>query len=439
MKKNIVFYFSDQQRWDTVNKELTPNLMKLAENGVFYEHNYTCQPVCGPARACLQTGQYASQNGCLTNGVPLPTHIKPLAEYFKDSGYQTGYIGKWHLASNRYPGVGAHYEKKAVPKERRGGYEFWRGVDLLEFTSHGYDGYVYDENNNKCEFKGYRADCINDYALEFIEKRNKEKPFFLFVSQLEPHHQNNKRRYEGYKPTVKNYENYPIPTDLQGYKGNYREMYPDYLSAINRLDYNIGLLIDKLKEENLLEDTVIIYTSDHGCHFKTRSGEYKRNCHDSCIRTPLIISGGNFKGGKVEQGFTSLIDLPSTMLAIANIEIPQIFAGKNLQNSLESSDNLRKNIFVQISENGIGRAIRTKEYKYSVKALVGGLIKQKANIYVERYLYDLMNDPDEKHNLIKSPDYKDVRLKMRQELITEMIKISEKEPMILPAISSRNR
>ena len=227
-KKNIIFYFSDQQRWDTVNEEVTPNLCALAKEGIKYENNFTCQPVCGPARACLQTGVYATQCGCYWNGIPLPSDIKPLAHYFNEAGYQTAYIGKWHLASNRLPGVGLHCESTAIPREKQGEYQYFRGADVLEFTSHGYDGYIFDESGNKLDFKGYRADCINDYALEFLDKRDKDKPFFMFVSQLEPHHQNDHHTYEGYKPTVEKYKDYPLPDDLTFLKGNYKEMYPDY-------------------------------------------------------------------------------------------------------------------------------------------------------------------------------------------------------------------
>lgn len=90
----------------------------------------------------------------------------------------------------------------------------------------------------------------------------------MFVSQLEPHHQNDHRRFEGYKDTVDNYKAYPIPDDLTFLKGDYEEMYPDYISAINRLDYNFGRLVNKLKELGIYDDTVLIYSSDHGCHFK---------------------------------------------------------------------------------------------------------------------------------------------------------------------------
>ena len=222
--KNIIFYFSDQQRWDTVNEKVTPNLMELANEGVLFENSFTCQPVCGPARSCLQSGMYATETGCYTNGIALPRDITPLAEYFNRAGYQTAYIGKWHLGSDKYPGIGVHCEKTAVPRDRQGKYQYWRAADCLEFTSHGYDGYIFDENGKKIDFKGYRADCINDFALEFLEKRDKDKPFFMFVSQLEPHHQNDESRVEGYKETVEKYKTYPLPDDLTFLKGDYREM-----------------------------------------------------------------------------------------------------------------------------------------------------------------------------------------------------------------------
>lgn len=119
MRPNIIFYFSDQQRWDTVNEEATPNLMQLAREGIQFENSYTCQPVCGPARACLQTGMYATQCGCYWNGVPLPQTIRPMAEYFNEAGYETAYVGKWHLASDRLPNVGFHCEKQRSRKSAR--------------------------------------------------------------------------------------------------------------------------------------------------------------------------------------------------------------------------------------------------------------------------------------------------------------------------------
>ena len=441
MRPNIIFYFSDQQRWDTVNEEATPNLMQLAREGIQFENSYTCQPVCGPARACLQTGMYATQCGCYWNGVPLPQTIRPMAEYFNEAGYETAYVGKWHLASDRLPNVGFHCEKTAIPKERQGGYKnWWRAADVLEFTSHGYDGYVFDAEGNQIDFKGYRADCINDFALEYLDQKTSDDPFFLFISQLEPHHQNDRHCYEGPKETVEKFRDYPIPPDLSFLEGDYEKMYPDYMAAINRLDENVGRLVAKLKEKGLYENTILIYTSDHGSHFKTRNLEYKRSCHDSATHTPLIIRGGPFQGGTKVERLVSLIELPPAMLDLAGIPIPKSYMGHSLVRELAGEEPERDCVFIQISESQCGRAIRTKQYKYSVRALAPtGYTIHRSPVYFEDYLYDLTKDPIEKNNLIKDRSYAFVRQKMKKLLLREMERAGEKKPVILPAYRSRNK
>ncbi len=147
-KPNILFIFSDQQRWDSVEcygsplfKGLTPNLDKLASEGVCFEHAFTCQPVCGPTRAVLQTGKYATEVGCFRNNIALPENETTLAHWLSKAGYEVGYLGKWHLASS----VGAenNFRSRAVPPRLRGGYkDFWLASDVLEFTSHGYGGHM---------------------------------------------------------------------------------------------------------------------------------------------------------------------------------------------------------------------------------------------------------------------------------------------------------
>lgn len=440
MKPNIIFYFSDQQRWDTINETVTPNLMDLASDGIEFSNSFTCQPVCGPARACLQSGLYATQNKCYWNGVALPNDIKPLAEYFNEAGYETAYIGKWHLASDRLPNVGVHCEKTAIPKDRQGGYkDFWRASDVLEFTSHGYDGYVFDAEGNKIDFTGYRADCINDFAFEYLDNKTSDKPFFMFISQIEPHHQNDHHCYEGPKELVPKFKDYPIPDDLSFLKGDYKEMYPDYIAAISSLDSNVGKLVNYLKEKNLYDNTIIIYTSDHGSHFKTRNQEYKRSCHDSATHTPLIISGGIFKGGKVDDRLVSLIDLPPTLLDMAGIDIPKSYMGKSLIKEIEN-DEERDCVFIQISESQCGRAIRTKKYKYSVRSITpSGFTTHSSKVYFEDYLYDLEKDPIEKNNLIKDKEYANIRKELKEMLIREMVNAGENKPVILPAYRVRKK
>ena len=310
---------------------------------------------------------------------------------------------------------------------------------MLEFTSHGYDGYVFDGDGNQIDFTGYRADCINDFALEYLDNRDTEKPFFLFISQLEPHHQNDRHTYEGYKETVAQYRDYPLPDDLTFLKGDYAAMYPDYISAINRLDYNVGRLVQKLKDLGIYDDTVILYTSDHGSHFKTRNPEYKRTCHESASHTPLIIRGGGFEGGRKETRLSSLIDIPPTLLSLAGIEIPETYMGVDLTAQINHPEKKRDCVFMQISESQCGRAIRTDRYKYAIRgAGVTGYLHHSAKVYFEDYLYDLEKDPIEKYNLIKDPHYKNVRRELKQMLKDQMQQAQEAPPVILPAVIKRS-
>lgn len=436
MRPNIIFYFSDQQRWDTLNSTLMPNVWELGENGVLFSDSYTCQPVCGPARACLQTGQFATENRCFWNGIALKENTKTLADYFNENGYDTAYIGKWHLASDRYPGIGIHCEKTAVPRERQGGYKYWRAADILEFTSHGYDGYVFDENGKKIDFTGYRADCINDFAIEYINNHNGEKPFFMFVSQLEPHHQNDRGHFEGPTDMIDKFRDYPLPEDLTFLNGNYKDEYPDYLAAIHSLDENMEKLVKTLKDKGIFDNTVIVYTSDHGCHFKTRNAEYKRSCHDSSIHTPLVFGGGAVNKSDVLDCLVSLIDIPPTLLSLADISIPETYSGNILPVNKKDVPE-RDCVFIQISESQVGRAVRTKEWKYSARALGSGWYKPNAVHYFDDFLYDLKNDPYEKNNLVNNKNCEKILNQMRALLAREMVNAGEKKPIFHKPLKTR--
>lgn len=269
---NILFLFSDQQRPDTMGcygqaLPVSPQLDRLAAEGVRFDGAFTCQPVCGPARAALQTGKWATRTGCFKNNIALPETERTLAHYLNDAGYQTGYIGKWHLAST---GEEQNYREKPIPPHLRGGYrDFWVASDVLEFTSHSYDGHLFDGDGNRRDFPPgrYRADVLGDHALDFLRQRQTDRPFFLFVSWIEPHHQNDHNLYEGPHGSKERFANYAVPGDLAGTAGDWRENYPDYLGCCAAIDQNVGRLRDELQRQGILDNTLIIYTSDHGSHW----------------------------------------------------------------------------------------------------------------------------------------------------------------------------
>ncbi|MEG0178435.1 MAG: sulfatase-like hydrolase/transferase [Oscillospiraceae bacterium] len=444
-KPNIVFYFADQQRWDTLGcmgqkLDVTPNIDELAKSGTLFENAFTCQPVCGPARACLQTGRYATEVGCHINGIaPQFGNVKMLAEYFNEADYRTAYVGKWHLATDMHKGL--NYETAAIPHSRRGGYkDYWMAADVLEFTSHGYNGYVYDENCEKVNFTGYRADCINNYAIDFVQKQSEEKPFFLFVSQIEPHHQNDDKRFEGPCGSKEKFCKFTPPGDLVGKGGDWQENYPDYLGACHSLDENLGRLVTALKDKGLWENTILFYTADHGSHFRTRNSEYKRSCHDASIHIPLLVVGGCFNTGRRVKNVVSLIDLPTTLLDCAGIEMPKEFKGRSLcelaENPTMSWDNTA---FLQISESQVGRAIRTERYTYSVRGEKEGFITDvNSDVYYEDFLYDDIADVHQQNNLVNDFAFADVRKALSEKLAQKMREANEELPNIKP-ITDRNK
>ncbi len=448
MAYNIIFYFSDQQRWDTCGcygqpLNITPNLDALANEGVKFENAFSPQPVCGPCRALFQTGRYATETGCFRNNLMLPAGIKTLGNYIEEAGYETAYIGKWHLASDgeleKAPTI--DHTITAIPKELRGGYTgYWRAADVLEFTSHGYDGYVFDENNNRIDFKGYRADCINDMALEFFDTYDRKKPFFMTVSQIEPHHQNDHNHYEGPDGSKERFADFILPHDLEVLKGNAAEEYPDYLGQCASLDENLGKLIARLKKEGLYENTIIIYTSDHGSHFKTRNtdshlngyDDYKRTGHDAALHVPLIIAGGPFTGGITVKELVSTESIPKTILSLAGVEVGDAMIGEKLLDVVQKKDNNRiEQVFAQISESRIGRVIRTPDYLYGVYAPgINGGEKGASDFYADDYLYDLKEDPWQLNNVAANPAYQTEKEDLRHRLLDWIEKAEGYRPEI---------
>ncbi len=442
---NILFFFSDQQRWDTCGcygqkLPVTPNLDRMAAEGVRFDMAFTNQPVCGPARALLQTGKYATEVNCPTNHCILPRDHKTIAHWVSEAGYEVGYLGKWHLASFGERGGPDDFRERAVPLERRGGYkDYWLASDVLEFTSHGYDGHMFDADGNRREFPEgrYRVDAQTDWALEYLESRDGQRPFFLFLSYIEPHHQNDHACYEGPKGSKECWGEYDVPGDLQDTEGDWRENYPDYLGCCNALDSALGRIRDKLEDLGIADDTLIIYTSDHGSHFCTRNSEYKRSCHDGCLHIPMVIHGPGFTGGQAVEELTSLIDLPPTVLAAAGLEVPPYMQGRSLQQLVAgTADDWPQEVFSQISESHNGRAIRTKRWTYEVCACgetPGWVAARQSPQYQEAYLYDNEADPHQKNNLYADPDYKQVRAELRKCLLERMREAGEAEPDILPA------
>jgi arylsulfatase A-like enzyme len=431
-RPNVVVFFTDQQRWDSSGLhgnplELMPNFDRMALAGTHVAQSFTCQPVCGPARSCLQTGQYATKTGSWNNGIPLQPHCKTLAQHFNGAGYKTGYIGKWHLAS-----------KQIVPEAERGGYQYWLASNTLENTSDAYHTVMYDNENREVTLPGYRADALTDAAIRYIDMQQKQ-PFFLFVSYIEPHFQNHRDDYPAPTGYEERYRGRWMPPDLAGLPGSSAHQHlAGYWGMVKRLDESLGRMLDALRSLSLLDNTIVLFTSDHGCHFKTRNREYKRSCHESSIRVPTALGGGPFNGGGQIQKLVSLVDLPPTLLDAAGIAVPPEMQGRSILPLVNRKPtDWPEEVFVQISEAQLARAVRTQRWKYCVNAPdKEGHTYSCSDSYKEEALYDLMADPYEMCNLIEFESHNEVKSVLRERLLRRMQAAGEAVPRIEPARTS---
>ena len=425
MKPNVIVFFTDQQRWDTTGVHgnplgLTPNFDRMAREGTDVHYAFTCQPVCGPARSCLQTGLYATTTGVYRNGIELRSDQTTLAQHFRGAGYTTGYIGKWHLAL-----------EEPVTEPKRGGYQYWLASNLLEFTSDAYDTVMFDNDCKQVKLPGYRVDALTDAAIRYVDA-NQQNPFFLFISYIEPHHQNHLDDYpppDGYR---EQYTAKWIPPDLAALGGSTHAHLGGYYGMVKRLDEALGRLLDALKSLGQLDNTIILFTTDHGNHFKTRNGEYKRSCHESSIRLPTAIRGPGFMGGGRINELVSLVDMPPTLLDAAGIAVPPEMQGHSILPLVNREKvDWQQEVFVQISESQIGRAIRSKRWKYGVTAPgKGGGSAPGSDHYEEQYLYDLHADPHELTNLAGLKAFRGIADELRQRLIERMVEAGEDAPTI---------
>ena len=431
-RPNVLVIFVDQQRWDTLGINgspmgLTPNLDRLARRGVRFELPITVQPVCAPARGCLLTGQYATTHGVWRNGLGFTGQERTIADCFAEAGYETGYAGKWHLApKDSGPGW--------VPPQYRGGFrDFWEAANVLEFVSQPFDTVLYDRDGAEVRPPGYRVTAMTDRVIHFLRQEHRD-PFFFMVSYLEPHHQNDVDRYvapEGYE---ERYANPFVPPDLRALPGNWQAQLPGYYGCIANIDENVGRIVQTLEEQGLAERTIVVFTCDHGCHFRTRNAEYKRSCHDSSLRVPLVMWGPGLDRRQVIPEPVGLIDIPPTLLDAAGVAAPETMQGRSLLPLIDRQiEGWRNEVFVQISESMVARALRTERWTYcAVAPDKQGNREAGSDLYMETFLYDNFADPAQLTNLVGRNGYREVSAELRDRLAARIVEAGVQPAEIRP-------
>jgi arylsulfatase A-like enzyme len=439
-KPNIVIYHSDQFRWDFVganglnSSTRTPNLDALAATGTNFNHAVTNQPVCGPSRSVMLTGRYASETGVWHNGLGLKQELPTIATELRKAGYTANYIGKWHLAAGSAAEGGG---RGPVIQEHRGGFlDLWEASNALEFSTHPYEGTIWDRDNNPITFKDeYRVDFLTDRAEKFLRQRQ-EKPFLLLISQLEPHQQNDLARMVGPKGSAERFINAYVPPDLRAFPGDWHQQLPDYYGACESIDASVGRLRKVLEEEGMADNTIFVFMSDHGCHFCTRNQEYKRSTHNSSLRVPMLIDGPGFENARQIQEIVGIVDLAPTLLDAAGVPIPESMKGHSflpIVHDAKARAAWPNRQLIQISESMTGRAIRTKDWTYCVADPTGATKTSASTNYHEYQMYDQRNDPHELVNVAGRKEYRETAEQLRGELKKLIVTSGDPEPEIVPA------
>lgn len=416
-KPNLVFIFSDQQTFDMLgcygNQQIkTPNLDEFSKQSIRFTHCFSNSPVCAPFRGMLMSGQQPLYNGAFVNDKPLvPGHSKKFAEVLRDAGYGTAYVGKWHLQ-------GGDRNRPIPPGEMRYGFDelFLSNNCHVDFRAG--KCFYWNENGQKSFFDKWEVYGQTDQALKYLDsQKNSEKPLALFVSWHPPHDWG---KFKG-EDSLMHYK-YDAPDELMAMYNrdsikmrpgventpDRRRMYHGHMAMTTGVDIAFGQLMEKLKALNLEENTLVVFTSDHGDMLEFMDAVVpKQYAHDYSCRIPFMMRWP----GKLEAGSTtgllfSALDMMPTILGMMGLDVPKECHGKNLTKAILARDEDAVDFVpVWLYEKNSYRGVITRDYTFSTK-------KDETEPSLHNVLYDRKNDPYQLNNLFADPKMASVKEKL---------------------------
>ena len=408
-KPNIIYILTDDLGYGDLGcygQKLmkTPNIDKMAEEGIRFTQHYSGSTVCAPSRCCLMTGLHTGHARVRGNSPRLPLRPKEdftVAEMLKQAGYFTGIFGKWGLGE---PGT------TGVPNRK--GFDEWFGY-LNQGRAHNYYPEYLWENQEQYWIKEnmegkkgvYSHDLFTEKSLDFI-KRNKDNPFFLYLAYTLPHANNELGRETG--------NGIEVPTDEPYSNEVWSQQEKNFAAMVTKLDDDVGKVVRYLKELGIDEDTVIFFTSDNGPHkegghdsnFFNSSGPLrgiKRDLYEGGIRVPMIACWqGKIKPGTVSDQAWSFWDFLPTAAEIAGVSPPDDIDGIGMMSALLGQPQQDPEyLYWEFQQNSFKQAVRMGDWK-GVRLSLKGEIE----------LYNLNNDIGEEHNI--ADEYPEIVKKMAQ-------------------------
>lgn len=431
--ENVIFIISDDHRYDFMDFHEdapdfleTPSLDRMAREGVHLKNAFVTTSLCSPSRASILTGQYAHNHGVVDNGTPVPDTTTFFPESVQQEGYETGFIGKWHMGHEN--------------AEPRPGFDRW-----VSFPGQGvYEDPTFNVDGEEVPREGYMTDLLTEYALDWLKKKNDgDKPFFLYLSHKAVHAEfepadRHEGRYADVDPptppsmanTESNYQGKPDWVKAQRaswhgvdymYHGqmNYDAFYRSYAETLMALDESIGRVLDYLEESGMAENTLVLYMGDNGFLLGEHGLIDKRNAYEPSIRVPMLAWGPEF----IERGST-------VKSLIRNIDVaPTIFEATSASSNTLQFDGQS---FLSLLRGEAAQTDRTFLYEYywehafphtpTTFSLRGDKFKYiyYHGVWDQNELYDLESDPNERHNLINVPAYESTADSMRNRLFDRL-------------------
>ena len=419
-KPNIVYILADQWRGSALgyagNPDVkTPNLDAFAKESVNFTNAVSVTPVCTPHRAALLTGRFPTTTGMFVNDLYLPDEELCMAEIFKEEGYTTAYWGKWHLDG--------HGRSTYIPKERRQGFDFWKALEC----SHNYTTMPYYDNDNPelKHWQEYSPFAIVKDANQYLkEHANDTAPFLTFISIATPHypHDSAPEKYKDMYPPESLKINPNVPKELEERS---RKELQGYYAHATATDEAIGSVLDNIKALGLSENTILVFSSDHGEMMGAHGVKHftKQLAWDESIRVPFLISYpsiGEHKGTVINAPITTPDILPS-LLGLTNIEIPEAIEGENLAELIKNPDPNadRSALIMNVAPFGANyedapyRGIRTSQFTYATTPDGPSMF------------YDNLKDHYQQNNLLGKPEFQDIQKDLDAKLHIELKKIGD--------------
>src|SRR3954447_4440832 len=431
--RNVVFILTDDQRYDALGFMhgqpwlRTPNMDSLAREGAHLKNAFVTTALCSPSRASILTGIYAHRHQIVDNNTAIPPGTKFFPQLLQQAGYQTAFIGKWHMG-----GAG---------DDPQPGFHKW-----ISFKGQGTylpskDGLNIDGKH--VPQKGYITDELTDYALEWLNGIGRDQPYFLYLSHKAVHAdfvpaERHKGMYAGQKfqppktmaesgqyaqhrpMWVQNQRNswhgvdFPYHSDL-----NIAEYYERYAETLMAVDESIGRILKALRDRGDLDSTLIVFMGDNGFQFGEHGLIDKRTAYEESMRVPMLARCPDlFKGGTVVNEVVSGLDIMPTVLETAGVSIPNGLDGRSMLRLLTAKGDpeWRKELLYEyywernFPQTPTMHALRTDRYKYI----------HYYGIWDIDELYDLQEDPLESNNLISNPERKTTVAEMNTRLFDLM-------------------